>query len=419
MRFNNGIGFVGLASMVGAGCGSSGPSDGGPLSSRFSLTVSGAMDLGTAPIPGAAVAVDTADGARHEATTDSDGTATFSGLDLGTGPFSFTVAAPGYVAVSSLGLTQPGGWQITLRPFGNDPTWIDVSGVVRGRRDADDFVQVSASVPSTTFDGLGAQYAIRVERDVPFNLVVAELTYGSAAVSARGRTVLFTAWAEWTHPAVTGVTNLDLVMPGGSSSGGAVGESLMPSTAQGTLFVPPSLAGARGSIFVSNQNSSGSMFAGAATRMTLNPDTADIDYEVEWVSAAVDLVTTYGLSVGGASSYVRSTGMPTGGDIVNFLDPPSVSSPLSMSKDVVVSQVAPGAAVSLNIVRDDLSTGWRVFQQGSSASTIHIPKLPSAIDPRLVLGTGEVTVAPEVCVAGADGFCSGYAAGAPATLVMP
>lgn len=50
---------------------------------------------------------------------------------------------------------------------------------------------------------------------------------------------------------------------------------------------------------------------------------------------------------------------------------------------------------------------------------MHIPKLPSTIDPRLVLGTGEVTVAPEVCVPGSDGFCAQYAVGAPATLVMP
>jgi hypothetical protein len=252
---------------------------------------------------------------------------------------------------------------------------------------------------------------------LPLTLVVAELTYGSETVSARGRTVLFKEWAQFTLPAVTDVTILDLVMPGDSSSDGAAGESLMPSTAQGMLFVPPSLGGARGSIFVSNASSSGSMFLGAATRMTVNPDTADIDYEVEWVSPVDDLVTTYGLSVGGASSYVRSTDLPGGGS-VNFLDPPSVNSPLSMSADIVVSHVAPGADVRLNIVRDDLSTGWRVFQPGGSA-TMHIPKLPSAIDPRLVLGTGEVTVVPQVCVAGPDGFCAQYATGAPATLVMP
>jgi hypothetical protein len=178
------------------------------------------------------------------------------------------------------------------------------------------------------------------------------------------------------------------------------------------------MAGANGSIFVSNAGSSGSMFLGAATSMTADPDTADIDYGVEWVSPdGEQLVMTYALSLGDASSYVRTTQFPASS--VTFLDPPSVNSPLSMSADIVVSHVAPGAAVRLNILRDDRSPGWQVFLQGNSASAIHIPKLPSAIDPRLVLGTGEVTVAPEQCVAGPDGFCAQYATGAPATLVMP
>jgi hypothetical protein len=60
MRFSNGIGLVGLASVVGAGCG--GPSPTGTLS----LTVSApGANGGTGPLSGAAVAVDTADGARH------------------------------------------------------------------------------------------------------------------------------------------------------------------------------------------------------------------------------------------------------------------------------------------------------------------------------------------------------------------
>lgn len=156
MRLHPRFGLMAL-SLVGAGC--TGPSNADSLDSQFSLTVMG----GTVPLAGAAVAVDTADGARHEATTGGDGTARFSGLALDKGPFSFTVAASGYAAVSNLGLTQPGAWQITLTPFGEDPTWVDVSGVVQGKQDADHFVEVSASIPSTNFDGLGPQYALRVQ----------------------------------------------------------------------------------------------------------------------------------------------------------------------------------------------------------------------------------------------------------------
>ena len=164
--------------------------------------------------------------------------------------------------------------------------------------------------------------------------------------------MLFTAWAQFAQPAITDVTNLDLAMPGATNSGDAAGKSLMPSNAKGTLRVPPRMVGAQGDIFVSNAGSSGSMFLGASTSMTLDPDGTDLDYEVEWVSPVADLVTTYSLSLDGASSYARSTGMP--GNSVSFVDPPSVSSPLSMSADIDVSNVDATATLSLNVIRDDL-----------------------------------------------------------------
>jgi hypothetical protein len=418
MRFTYGIALAGLASGVGAGCGGSGPNP-GPADSSFSLAVQTQTAIGgTMPVPGAAVAVDTADGARHEATTDGNGNATFSGLNIDAGPFSFTVAAPGYVAVSNMGLTQPGAWQITLLSFGDDPTWVDVSGVVRGRQDADDFVQISTSIPSTNFEGLGAQYAIRVAPGLAFTLIAAELTYGSATASTAGSTTLFTNWAQFSNGGVTSVTDLDLTLPGAANPGGAAGESLMPSNANGTLVVPPALAGARGNVFVSNVGSSGSMFLGAPTSMTLDPGGTDIDYVVEYVTPVTDPVTSYELSLNGAGSYARSAAWPGGS--VTFLDPPSVSSPLPVGADFLVGNITDSSAsLVLNIARDDASTAWRVFQAGSSSIAMHIPKLPSAIDPRLVLGTGEVTVAPELCVPGSDGFCAQYAVGTPATLVMP
>jgi hypothetical protein len=418
MRFECGIGLFGLAALAAAGCGSGGASPPASADAAFTLTVSAPGPGGaTMPLSGAAVAVDTADGARHEAVTTSNGIATFANVDTTVGSFSFTVAAPGFVAVTDLGLTQGGAWNVTLSPSGEDATRVDVAGVVRGKQDADDFVLVSASIPSANFDGIGPEYTLLVEPGVPFALVVTELTYGPSPMSTQGSSATFKSWAQFSSPAVSGVTNLDLALPGALDAAGVAGQSLAPSTAQGTLQVPPSMAGARGGVFVSNAASSTSMYLGASTRVDLAPDGMNLVYEAEWVSPVSDLVTFYSLSLAGASSHVRSPLAP--GATITFLDPPSVASPLPLYGDVVVKTVSSPPQLWLDIERDDASTAWRVYQHGTNPNTFRVPRLPSAIDPRLVLGTGSVSAVPEACVPGTDGFCDEYATGAPATLVSP
>ena len=374
MPFKRGIGFVGLASMVGVGC--SDPSRPPSLGSSFTLTVSAPTAAGgTAPLSGEPPVAGGHCGrvramrGRRAATEPRP-----LGLDTTVGSFSFTVFAPGFVAVTDLGLTQGGAWNVTLSPLGDPSTRVDVAGIVRGKQDAEDFVIVSASVPSSNFDGMGPEYAIRVEPGAPFSVIVSEVTYGPSPMSKQGSSLTFKSWAQFTSPAVSSVTNLDLALPGALEVAGVAGQSLVPSTVQGTLQVPASMAGARGGVFVSNAASSTSLYLGAATSVDLAPDGTNLSYDAEWVSPVSDLVTFYSLSLDGASSYVRSEAPP--GGTIAFLDPPSVASPLPLYGDVAVTTVNPPPQLWLNILRDGESTVWRVYQHGREPGRISGPAAP-------------------------------------------
>lgn len=404
---------MGLSSAISCGCGGE---SGDPVT--IAVVVPGAAGS-SAPLPGAAVALDRADGSRSEGITGADGTCTFEHAN-GAGPFAFTVASAGYVATTNLGVTEVGTWTVTLSPFGTDPTWVDLTGVVQGKKDVDHELVVSATVPSSVFDGDGPDYSLRVPAE-PVSLVVCELTAGPAPTTNQGVTTTFVTWTQFAVNPLTG-TLVDLALPGSDPSlFGTVGQSLMPATGTGTLMVPASMKGAQGNVRVSNATSSGSAFLGGATSVELAPDNVNLAYTAEYVTPtqADALQTAYELHAGSASSYAEADGVP-GGD-VTFLDPPSLASPQPLYGTLPVRGDFQGLLEIVSIETDDTSLVWRVFNQGVSDDPgMRLPRLPSSIDPRVILGTGRVSAIPVACKADpATGRCTQWATGTPADLVGP
>lgn len=392
---------------------------GGESGDSFTLAVS-ANDAGApAPLPGAAVALDRADGTRTEGVTGSDGTVTFQHVN-GAGPFAFTVAAVGYVAISNLGLTQGGGWNLTLSPFGTDPTWVDLTGVVQGKKDVNQDVIISATVPSSAFEGAGPGYSLRVTPG-PSSLVVCELSDGPAPTTAVGETTTFVGWAQFSvNPMTSSV--LDLALPGNDpAASGEAGQSLMPMTGEGTLMVPASMKGSTGFVHVSDAASSGSAFLGAASSVELGSDGVTLAFSAQYVvpNQQDELITTYELDRGDVWSYAANSGPPGGS--VAFLDPPSLASPQSLYGTLPVTGDFAAGVEIVDIERDDENVVWRIFNQDAPTNpSCRMPRLPSSIDPRDVLGTGRVSAMPEVCIADpTTGRCTQWADGTPADLVGP
>ncbi len=130
-------------------------------------------------------------------------------------------------------------------------------------------------------------------------------------------------------------------------------------------------------------------------------------------------MTRYELYVGSARSFAEAPGVP-GGDVA-FLDPPTLASPQQLYGPLPVQGDFGAFAEIINIERDDENVVWRVFNQAASnGPAARLPRLPSAIDPRVILGTGRVSAIPEVCNADpTTGRCTQWADGAPADLVGP
>lgn len=386
----------------------------------FTLTVSQMVGGQAVPLPGVSVALDEGNGSRFERTTGADGTATFQYVDLSLGPFAYTAACPGFVAVSDLGLTQTGTGNVVLTPFGEDPSWADVSGAIGGKKDDNDELYVSANVPSTTFEGYGPEYAIRVApSQQPFTIVVAELAAGPAPASPAEVSVAFQQWAAFQAPPPSGVVALPLTFPGGTAGPGT-GESLAPVQVQGALSVPASMAGADGRLWVTTEASGETAFFGAQTSV-VDGSAGVLDYTAEYVTPPGEsLETEYGLGASGASSYILQDGPPAQGPTIQFLDPPSLPSLLTLYGDLPITNADPSLRLSAFVQTDGEQTVWRVYDKGAAHDSMRLPKLPSGIDPRAVLGTGDLTISPEVCdLDVSTQRCSRWAVGAPAELVAP
>jgi hypothetical protein len=413
-KVSKALGFAVLG--VALGCG--GDDDASPGAS-FTLQVSAPAPTGSVPLPGAVVAVDQADGSRKEGSTGPDGSVTIAGIDLSQGAFSFTVAAAGYIAVSSLHHTQAGAWRITLARLGSADSGVALTGIVRGKRQADHFLAVSTTASSTTFSGVGPEYSLHVPANQPFQAIVAEYGYGPAPRSAQGSGLTFFGWS--TFPVRTGpqASVLDLVLPGGTAAEApsVTGQSLEPSTASGTLLVPRTMTGARGALRVSSHESNQTAYLGAGTLIDLASNGTDLHYDAEYVSPpGSSLTTEYWISLDDTYSYAFRDAPP--GNDVSLIDPPNLASPLSLYGSLPLANPTLGTQAWINIERDDRTVVWRVY--GGESGGFHMPKLPSAIDPRTVLGTGRMTARPQNCRLDASGkLCSEIALGASADLVGP
>jgi hypothetical protein len=401
------------------GCGSDGPPS-TSTPSPFSLTVSAPGPNGPAPFGGAFVALDRADGSRSEAATGSDGRVAFDGVDVQSGTYSFTVAAPGYVAITNANVGQLGDWRLTLTPFGEDESLLDVTGIVHGKSNPDHFVSVTTSAPSSIgFDGIGPEYAIRV-RGGAFTAFVTEYWYGPGLSSSQGESLAFVSWASYSMSAAAGANVVDLTLPGSGQppqgSSALVGQSLLPRTGTGTMSVPSTMHGASGHLRVTSDQSDGSAFLGGATSVVAAPNGSDLVYEAEYiVPSGTSVSTTYWLALNDSYSYAYRDLAPSGP--VSLVDPPSLASPLPLYGDLAVRSGASSAVLSVAVASDDSSIGWRIFDAGGSSGTLRMPKLPSGIDPREVLGTGRVTARAVVCVPDAAGKCSDVGVSAASDLV--
>jgi hypothetical protein len=408
--------FFAALSAAALGCGG----DASPSGDSFTLHVSSGGANGKLPLVGASVAVDQGDGSRSEGSTGGDGVVTVPGIDLSKGPFSFTVAAAGYVAVSSLHHTKAGGWQITLSALASGDSGVPLTGMVRGKTDPDHFIEVSTTASSTTFSGIGPEYSIRVSGNDSMQAIVAEYGDGPAPKSAQGTSLTFFEWASFAVGRVSQPSVLDLVfpqaMPGATAS--IAGQSLLPLKASGTLLVPTVMLGARGGLRVSSQASDRTAFLGAAKRIDLATNVVDLDYEAEYVnpSGSSSLTTEYWIGLDGAYSYAFRDAPP--GESVSLMSPPKMPSPLPLYGELFLSNPTPDAQAWIDIERDDRTIVWRVY--GLVPGDARMPRLPSAIDPRTVLGTGRITARPQTCRLDTSGQrCSEVGLGAPADLVAP
>jgi hypothetical protein len=175
--------------------------------------------------------------------------------------------------------------------------------------------------------------------------------------------------------------------------------------------------GARGALRVSSRESDGNAFQGGPTRVALAPDGVNLQYESEFVSfPGTSLLTTYWAYLADAYSYAYRDAAPQGD--VTLIDPPSMASPQPIYGVLSMQSESANGSSFVEIARDDSSIVWRVFDQGMGSAALRMRKLPSAIDPRTVLGTGRITARPAVCRRDAStGRCSELAVGAAVDLV--
>jgi hypothetical protein len=88
--------------------------------------------------------------------------------------------------------------------------------------------------------------------------------------------------------------------------------------------------------------------------------------------------------------------------------------------DLAVRNAPADAEVFVNIASDDTTTVWRVFNQGLPSDPVRLPKLPSGIDPRVVLGTGRITARALACLRDpTTGDCAELSVSESADLVSP
>jgi hypothetical protein len=171
---------------------------------------------------------------------------------------------------------------------------------------------------------------------------------------------------------------------------------------------------------ITTVESNGSAYLGEVTSVTQDGDS--LDFTAAYVEPSTDqtLEILYELSSNGAYSSYRAASA-VAPSVGVFLDPPLLPSPSPLygTLDFGGFDGPADAKTWVDILGDDETTVWHLYNEGAPGAALRMPKLPSAIDPRVILGTGSVVAVPEVCDAQPDGYCLSWSRGTPAELVAP
>jgi hypothetical protein len=379
---------------------------------------------GKIPFAGAAVALDRADGVRFEELTDITGRVVFDNVDVSKGAFAFTVAAPGYVAISDVNLRQAGNWELTLAPRGSTggtDSRVVLDGIVRGKSNADHTVTISTTV-GASFNGSGPEYSMRVPTNQHFTAIVTEIGYGPAPKTVQGSSKTYFGWTSFWMGPFHEPSIVDLVLPGGKrvdDPPSVVGHSLVPSTASGTLMVPPTLEGASGGMYISDRDLGG-LSLGGATRVDLASDHLNLDYVAEYVSlpGATSPKTTYWLQLGDAVSWATREELP--GGTIDFISPPMLPPSLPMYGDFPIRGRTQDTEVWVEIQSTDGNRLWSVYNYGTVNDRLWLPHLPSLVDAPSIFGEGDPLARAVACRVDETGdICVDSARSAAAYLESP
>jgi hypothetical protein len=334
----------------------------------------------TGPIDGATVTIDDALGARHVATTASDGHATLPGVAWSPAAVTITASAPHHPMQTLAGFRRSdlgdradasGTITIGMTPYF---TSVRVSGNVRNV-DASSMVMLSQDVPGRLVADLTA-FAGTVARDVPFRV------FGMAGApgSGGGFVTQFTlaAIVEVDHAALTADATFDIDFA----------SPLPLTTVRGTLPYPPAgspLERIYPTIYVSTDESELEARIGRSTSIEVNA--TNLGFTVQYaagVSGAV--VTRIGNGDGTLSAEVVVDGAPTALPIERSSDWPVPPRLVSPSIDATASLHDPitlsGVDATLPIratVYDASTTRWYI-ELPPGGDTMSIPDVPLGTD---------------------------------------
>ncbi|MBI5486165.1 MAG: hypothetical protein HY905_02410 [Deltaproteobacteria bacterium] len=368
-----------------------------------------------APVEGALVAFDLPDGERRELTAAADGRVTFRDFDwLPGAEAAVTAWADGFGLASAVGI-GPESSPVLLLPTLGDPSaeGVEVSGTFQNFTDMMNSFLLTSRDCGGLFWG-GIDWTFMVPPGTAAELIGFEILPASRPDGGRENTIL--GWlvqevGPFTEPAV-----VDLDFAGGASTTRVSGSFRLPARMDSPLreLVPGCSA-----VLVHRPNP-GAVFTpivkgvfGFATTIARRIDGAGWDYELEYVTGLdTTAASTWFELHGNGDEYSALVlpGPPAGGTLdCEFIEPASLVRPADPSRphplhEQITWTSARSDVTPVVAILDGPACLWWV-EGPPGATSLTVPRTPSAPGARAVLGAEARSARVELQALDGDGEC--------------
>ncbi|MGZ5966532.1 MAG: hypothetical protein ACXWP4_02610 [Polyangiales bacterium] len=332
--------------------------------------------VGATSIAGARVAYDAGDGSEPLiVVTDGEGRAVFRGL--APSHAAFTAYAEDHAMTSLVDVSGATSDErvLALERRPNAAGFVTISGTLRGKTAAGNFVTITSPQGDNVFEDTTAAYSVRVRAGQPLTFVALEWTKNASSVSGWDETKV--RWLRFEHSAVASDVTFDLDLHTATPLASTKVNVSMSVPPGNTLGGPPlwqvqaverqapsPLLGSRSHVARIAANA----FSAAGELVELSPE----DFHPYTYAVAPGLE--------GELAEASLDGMPAFGTTIDFLAFPEAPEAASLTGKVVLpllDETIDGVRI---VVVDELgpsaSALWSIVAAGRP-TTISMPKLPS------------------------------------------